>query len=162
MVNIYTSVFSENDEKWILDYVFDLQARGRAGLLRPRTYAEPRKWMHGKGRETIQCGRCYNFVEDRQGNPPGILRYDEVDSMPYVIKRMVKRLIRWSILLPDRILNSCIVNIYDEGSYIPPHIDHHDFVRPFCIVFFLSKSNILFRKEIDIIGPREFRGSVDM
>ncbi|XP_020599241.1 RNA demethylase ALKBH5-like, partial [Phalaenopsis equestris] len=140
----------------IFDYVFDLQGRDRAGPLKSRTYAKPRKWMFGKGRIIIQCGCCYNFIEDRHGNPLGILRYDEVDPMPYVIKRMVKRSIQWSILPPDCIPNNYIINIYDEGSCIPPHIEHHDFVRPFCTV------SIVFGKEIDIVGPGEFRGSVEI
>ncbi|XP_020571784.1 RNA demethylase ALKBH5-like [Phalaenopsis equestris] len=102
-------------------------------------------------------------VQERQTRePPGILRYDEVDPMPYVIKRMVQRLIQWSKLLPDYISNSCIINIYDEGRCIPPHIDHHDFVIPFCTVAFISKNNILFGKEIDIVGHGEFRGSFEI
>ncbi|XP_020592939.1 uncharacterized protein LOC110033347 [Phalaenopsis equestris] len=106
----------------------------------------------------LEC--CYNFTEDRHGNPPGILRYDEVDSMPSEIKRMIKRLVRWSILLADCIPKSCIINIYDEGDCIPPHIKHNDFVRPFCTVSFMSKSNILFGKEINVICPGEFKGPV--
>ena len=27
-----------------------------------RTYSEPRKWMRGKGRVTIQFGCCYNYA----------------------------------------------------------------------------------------------------
>ncbi|XP_020590026.1 RNA demethylase ALKBH5-like [Phalaenopsis equestris] len=168
MVNIleglalYTGVFSKNDEKRILDFVFNLRDRGRAGLLRPRTYSEPRKWMCRKGRITIQCDCCYNFTEDKQGNPTEILRYDEMDPKPYAIKRMVKWLIRWSILPPVCIPNSCIINIYEKGSCIPPHIDHHGFVRPFYTVSFISRSNILFRNEINIIGPGEFRGSIEI
>ncbi|XP_020599137.1 uncharacterized protein LOC110038600 [Phalaenopsis equestris] len=73
-------------------------------------------------------------------------------------KRMIKGMVRWSVLPADCILNSCIINIYKEGDYIPPHIDHHDFVRPFCI--FMSKGNIIFGKEIYFVGLSEFRGSV--
>ncbi|XP_020587505.1 uncharacterized protein LOC110029520 [Phalaenopsis equestris] len=58
--------------------------------------------------------------------------------------------------------HNCIINIYDEGSCIPPHIDHHDFFGPFCTVSFFSKSNILFGKEIGIVSPGEFRGSVEI
>ena len=27
-----------------------------------RTYSDPRTWMHGKGRVTIQFGCCYNYA----------------------------------------------------------------------------------------------------
>ncbi|XP_020584155.1 uncharacterized protein LOC110027178 [Phalaenopsis equestris] len=71
-------------------------------------------------------------------------------------------MVRWGILPTTYIPNSCCINIHDEGDCISPHIDHHDFVRPFCIVSFMSKSNILFWKEINIIGLGEFRGSVEI
>ncbi|XP_020591803.1 uncharacterized protein LOC110032494 [Phalaenopsis equestris] len=82
--------------------------------------------------------------------------------MPFEIKWMIKRMVGWSILSADCIPNSCIINIYNERDCIPPHIDHHDFVRHFCKVSFMSKSNILFGKEIDVIDPGEFRGSVEI
>ncbi|XP_020586151.1 uncharacterized protein LOC110028583 [Phalaenopsis equestris] len=118
--------------------------------------------MRGKDRVTIQCGCCYNFVEDRLGNPPGILRYDEVDPLPSEIKKMIKKMVRWSILLADFILNSCIISIYNEEDCNPPHIDHHDFVIPFYMVSFMSRINILFGKEVDIVGFGEFRESVEI
>jgi len=31
-------------------------------LIAERTYSEPRKWMPGKGRVTIQFGCCYNYA----------------------------------------------------------------------------------------------------
>ncbi|XP_020598318.1 uncharacterized protein LOC110037920 [Phalaenopsis equestris] len=71
-------------------------------------------------------------------------------------------MVRWNILPATCILNSCIINIYDEGDCIPPHIDHHNFVRPFCKVSFMSKSNILFGKQIDIVDLGEFRGVVEI
>ncbi|XP_020593372.1 uncharacterized protein LOC110033659 [Phalaenopsis equestris] len=82
--------------------------------------------------------------------------------MPSEIKRTIKRMARWSIPPANCIPNNCIINIYDEGDCIPLHIDHHDFVRPFYMVSFMSKSNILFRKEIDIIGLGEFKFSVEI
>ncbi|GMH19656.1 hypothetical protein Nepgr_021497 [Nepenthes gracilis] len=64
------------------------------------------------------------------------LRCEEVDPLPSMFKQIIKRMVRWHILLPSCVPNSCIVNIYDEGDCIPPHTDHHDFLRPFCAVSF--------------------------
>ncbi|XP_020586604.1 RNA demethylase ALKBH5-like [Phalaenopsis equestris] len=69
-------------------------------------------------------------------------------------------MVQRGIIPADCIPNSCIINIYEEGDCIPPHIDHHDFVRPFCTVSLISESSILFGTDIEIIGPGEFRGSV--
>ncbi|KAH0463005.1 hypothetical protein IEQ34_007587 [Dendrobium chrysotoxum] len=40
--------------------------------------------------------------------------------------------------------DSCIINIYEPGDYIPPHIDSHDFVRPFSTLSCLSECNIIY------------------
>ncbi|ERN08633.1 hypothetical protein AMTRI_Chr11g98830 [Amborella trichopoda] len=158
-LELHTRVFSAAEQNRIVDYVHSLQEMGRKNQLRERTYSEPRKWMRGKGRVTIQFGCCYNYAVDKNGNPPGIIRDEEVDPIPPLFKTMIKRMVRWHILPTTCVPNSCIVNIYDEGDCIPPHIDHHDFVRPFCTVSFLSECNILFGSNLRILGPGKFAGS---
>lgn len=157
-----------------------------------RTYSEPRKWMRGKGRVTIQFGCCYNYavvsgeftfsrlslnscyvllfvfllirfskiLQDRFGNPPGIMRDEEVDPLPHLFKKMIKRMVKWHVLPPTCIPDSCIVNIYEEGDCIPPHIDHHDFIRPFSTVSFLSECDIVFGSNLRIVSPGKFQGPV--
>ncbi|MED6144853.1 hypothetical protein PIB30_019473 [Stylosanthes scabra] len=133
---------------------------GKKGELKDRTFSAPQKWMRGKGRQTIQFGCCYNYAVDRDGNPPGILKGEMVDPIPDLFKVIIRRLIRWHVLPPTCVPDSCIVNIYEEGDCIPPHIDNHDFVRPFCTVSFLSECNILFGSNLKVIGPGEFDGSL--
>lgn len=142
------------------------------------------KWMRGKGRVTMQFGCCYNYAvvciqfycvvtcedklimqlilwfQDKKGNPPGILRNELVDPLPDLFKVIIRRLIKWHVLPPACVPDSCIVNIYEEGDCIPPHIDNHDFVRPFCTVSFLSECDILFGSSLKVEGPGEFSGSV--
>ena len=100
--------------------------------------------------------------QDKNGNPPGIIREEEVDPLPPLFKQMIKRMVRWHILPPTCVPNSCIVNIYDEGDCIPPHIDHHDFLRPFCTVSFLTECNILFGSSLKILDAGEFSGPVSI
>ncbi|KAJ1381291.1 Alpha-ketoglutarate-dependent dioxygenase AlkB-like [Sesbania bispinosa] len=113
--------------------------------------------MRGKGRVTIQFGCCYNYAVDKNGNPPGIIRDEEVDPLPPVFKQMIKRMVRWNIVPPTCIPDRCIVNIYDVGDCIPPHIDHHDFVRPFYTVSFLNECKILFGSNLHV-SLGEFSG----
>lgn len=54
--------------------------------------------------------------------------------------------------------DSAIVNIYDVGDCIPPHIDHHDFSRPFCTLSLLSEESIMFGQKLVPEGPGEFHG----
>ncbi|KAK6945600.1 Alpha-ketoglutarate-dependent dioxygenase AlkB-like [Dillenia turbinata] len=134
---------------------------GQKGQLRERMYLEPTKWMRGKGRVTIQFGCRYNHADDKKWNPPGIVRDEEVDPFPSLFKQMIKRLVRWWHVLPPTCnLDSCIVNIHDQGDCISPHIDHHDFLRPFCTVSFLTQCNILFGTSLKIVAPGEFSGPV--
>ena len=54
--------------------------------------------------------------------------------------------------------DSAIVNLYDVEDCIPPHIDHHDFSRPFCTISLLSQEEIMFGRRLVPDGPGEFRG----
>ncbi|KAL3838097.1 hypothetical protein ACJIZ3_022688 [Penstemon smallii] len=158
-LELHEGVFSAAEQKRIVGYVEELQEMGRKGLLKDRTYSAPQKWMKGKGRVTLQFGCCYNYATDKNGNPPGITKNEIVDPLPNLFKVMIKRLVRWHVLPPSCVPDSCIVNIYDEGDCIPPHIDNHDFVRPFCTVSFLSQCEIVFGSNLKIVGPGEFAGS---
>ncbi|KAI3989482.1 hypothetical protein MKX01_022757 [Papaver californicum] len=158
-LELHTGVFSTAEQKRIVDFVSELQEKGSRGELKHRTYTAPQKWMRGKGRVTIQFGCCYNYAADKKGNPPGILRNEFVDPIPNLLKVMIRRLVQWQVLPATCVPDSCIVNIYDEGDCIPPHIDNLDFVRPFCTVSFLSECDIVFGSTLKIEGPGEFSGS---
>ncbi len=45
---------------------------------------------------------------------------------------------------------------------IPPHIDHHDFARPFCSMSLLSEAPIVFGTRLDVVGEGEFKGSFSL
>ncbi|WCJ32612.1 oxidoreductase 2OG-Fe(II) oxygenase family protein [Euphorbia peplus] len=159
-LELHTGVFSAVEQTRIVNFVHELEQMGRKGELKERTFTTPAKWMRGKGRVTIQFGCCYNYAVDKRGNPPGILQNENVDPIPDLFKVIIRRLIKWHVLPPTCIPDSCIVNLYDEGDCIPPHIDNHDFVRPFCTVSFVSECNIVFGSNLKILGPGEFDGSI--
>ncbi|RAL49250.1 hypothetical protein DM860_018123 [Cuscuta australis] len=159
-LELHTGVFSAAEQIRIVNYVEALQEKGKNGRLKERTYTAPAKWMKGKGRVTIQFGCCYNYATDKNGNPPGILRDDTVDPIPQLFKVMIRRLVKWHVVPPTCIPDSCIVNIYDVGDCIPPHIDNHDFVRPFCTVSFLSQCSIVFGLNLNVDGPGQFVGPI--
>lgn len=159
-LELHTGIFSAAEQKRIVDLVYVLQEKGKNGELRPHTYTAPHKWMRGKGRVTIQFGCCYNYAIDKDGNPPGILKHEIVDPIPHLFKVIIRRLVSWHVLPPSCVPDSCIVNIYDEGDCIPPHIDNHDFLRPFCTVSFLSECSILFGANLKIMAPGEFSGPI--
>lgn len=75
--------------------------------------------------------------------------------MPPVLRALCRRLTRWGVLPRAREPNSAIINVYEEGDAIPPHIDHHDFTRPFCTLS-LSEESILFSQKLVPQGPGVF------
>lgn len=107
-------------------------------------------------------GFILKTLQDKNGKAPGIVQDEVVDPLPPTFKQMIKRMVRWHVLPATCIPNSCIVNIYDEGDCIPPHIDHHDFLRPFCTVSFLTECNIVFGSNLKILSPGEFSGPVSI
>ncbi|KAL5821207.1 hypothetical protein ACOSQ3_023089 [Xanthoceras sorbifolium] len=159
-LELHADVFSAAEQKRIVDYVYVLQGMGERGELKERTYTAPQKWMKGKGRVTIQFGCCYNYATDKDRNPPGILQNKTVDPIPHLFKVMIRRLVKWHVLPSTCVPDSCIVNIYEEGDCIPPHIDNHDFLRPFCTVSFLSQCNIVFGSNLKVVGAGEFAGPI--
>ncbi|PHT56504.1 hypothetical protein CQW23_04990 [Capsicum baccatum] len=159
-LELHKGVFSAAEQNRIVKYVEKLDQMGKNGELKERTYTAPAKWMRGKGRVTIQFGCCYNYAPDKSGNPPGILKSGAVDPLPDLLKVMIRRLVKWHVMPSSCVPDSCIVNIYEEGDCIPPHIDNHDFVRPFCTVSFLSECNIVFGSNLKIVGPGEFAGAI--
>ncbi|XP_044329482.1 RNA demethylase ALKBH9B [Triticum aestivum] len=110
-LELHANVFSPDEQAKIVTCVLDLQDQGRRGRLRERTYSEPRKWMRGKGRATIQFGCCYNYAADRDANPPGIVRDESVDPLPLLLAAMARRLVLWRVLPPTCVPDSCIVNV---------------------------------------------------
>ncbi|CAN4078757.1 unnamed protein product [Withania somnifera] len=159
-LELHKGVFSAAEQIRIVKFVEKLDQMGKNGELKERTYTAPKKWMRGKGRATIQFGCCYNYAPDKSGNPPGILKSETVDPLPDLLKVMIRRLVRWHVMPSTCVPDSCIINIYEEGNCIPPHIDNHDFVRPFCTVSFLSECNIVFGSNLKIVGPGEFAGAI--
>ncbi|KAL9461720.1 hypothetical protein AB3S75_004670 [Citrus x aurantiifolia] len=159
-LELHEGIFSAAEQKRIVDFVHTLNEMGKKGELKEKTYSAPKKWMRGKGRITIQFGCCYNYATDKNGNPPGILQNEPVDPLPHLFKVIIRRLVKWHVLPPTCVPDSCIVNIYEEGDCIPPHIDNHDFVRPFCTVSFLSECNIVFGSNLKVVGAGEFAGSI--
>ena len=66
-------------------------------------------------------------------------------------------------LLPAEVRpDSCIINFYSEGDCIPPHIDNHDFSRPFVTLSLVSEQSILFGPNIKILSEGEFEAPFAM
>ncbi|XP_024006282.1 uncharacterized protein LOC18011450 [Eutrema salsugineum] len=151
-LELHSDVFNAAEQKRIVDKVCELQEKGRKGELKRAFTAR------GKGRSAIQFGACFNYRTSKAGNPAGILRHEAVDPLPCLFKVIIRRMVKWHVLPPTCVPDCCVVNIYDEGDCIPPHVDNHDFLRPFCTVSFLSECNILFGSNLKVEETGEYSG----
>ncbi|KAJ0228970.1 2-oxoglutarate [Hirschfeldia incana] len=151
-LELHTDVFNAAEQQTIVDKVCELQEKARKGELK-RAFTPK-----GKGRSAIQFGCCFNYKTSKDGNRAGILRHDTVDPLPSLFKVIIRRLVKWHVLPPTCVPDCCVVNIYDEGDCIPPHVDNHDFLRPFCTVSFLSECNILFGSNLKLEENGDYSG----
>ncbi|KFK36051.1 hypothetical protein AALP_AA4G071500 [Arabis alpina] len=151
-LELHTDVFNAAEQKRIVDKVCELQEMARQGELK-RAFTP-----QGKGRSAIQFGCCFNYRTSKSGNPAGILRHETVDPLPHFCKLIITRLVKWHVLPPTCVPDCCVVNIYDEGDCIPPHVDNHDFLRPFCTVSFLNECNILLGSNLKVEETGEYSG----
>ena len=89
----------------------------------------------------------------------GIIAEEIVEAMPPELEALSDRLVRWGIVPKAIRPNSAIINVYEPGDCIPPHIDHHDFVRPFVTLSLLSEQPIMFGQRLIPLSPGNFGGS---
>ncbi|XP_020586526.1 uncharacterized protein LOC110028850 [Phalaenopsis equestris] len=160
-IELHTGVFSAAEQKKIVDFVYELQLKGRNNELGEHTYSEqPETKDHtsGQGCATIQFGCCYSYMEQNE-NPPGILRNAAADPIPNLFKLMIKRLIGWHVMPISCVPDCCSVNIYEPGHSVQPNIESNDFVRPFCTVSFLSECDIIFGFNLKVTDAGEVEGS---
>ena len=132
-LRLHRDVMSPREEQLLLQQVEEWVAAGRRGDLVGTTFSAPKKWMRGKGRVTVQFGCSYSYMKH------SIMSDEAVELLPPILEDLVDRLVASGVLPAARRPDSAIVNVYSEGDCIPPHIDHHDFVRPFCTISMLSK-----------------------
>ncbi|CAL8463859.1 g3394 [Coccomyxa elongata] len=156
-LELHKGLLNAQEQAHIVTAIEAWAEAGCAGQLRGRTFSAPRKSKRGKGRQTIQFGCCYNYATDRDqyGNqrPPGIIAEEVVEPMPPLLMALVHRLVRWGVLPRAKAPDTAIINIYDVDDCIPPHIDHHDFTRPFCTISLLSEQPIMFGARLFPIDP---------
>ncbi|PSC76333.1 RNA demethylase ALKBH5 [Micractinium conductrix] len=157
-LELHRGVLTPAEQALVVDEVERWKALGTSGHLRGRTFSASKKWLPGKGRVTMQFGCCYNYARDQLGRDPGIIPDEVVEPMPLLLRALCRRLTRWGLLPAAKEPNSAIINIYEAGDCIPPHVDHFDFIRPFCTLSLLSEQSIMFGQRLAPAGPGEFVG----
>lgn len=66
-----------------------------------------------------------------------------VPPFPPILERLVDHLISNNILPGEVRPDSCIINQYDKGDCIPPHVDHSSYYRPISTLSLLGQEAML-------------------
>lgn len=115
--------------------------RGRRGMLHGKSYVpKPEQWAEsGQGRETVHFGALvkYNKVAPAA-----------VEPLPPELIRILDQFERAGIFSPSERPDTCCLNHYEEGAWLPPHVDSTAFARPFFTLSLLSSQHTYFGEHI--------------
>eukprot|EP00040_Diaphanoeca_grandis_P001733 m.19346 g.19346 ORF g.19346 m.19346 type:complete len:236 (+) comp12422_c1_seq1:205-912(+) len=138
---LHTDLLDEGLQIQIEQWIEDQLVLGRAGKL-GRTYMSPStQWMElQKSREMLQYG-VYTNSNRVQGSV-------KVLSLPPELLNVLDLLKTASVFTEMTMADTCTINVYSEGMWLPPHVDSDMFARPFCTVSLLSDQDVVFGDEI--------------
>eukprot|EP00466_Bigelowiella_natans_P015448 jgi/Bigna1/83208/fgenesh1_pg.104_\ len=121
----------------IVRFVDAMLELGRRGKLPGRTYTKPPpKWVGNKqSREMLQFG-VYTNANRVQWAP--------VIALPPLLRRVSDLLVEKGVVGKGERLDTCCVNVYGVGHWLPPHVDNPSFARPFVTVSLESEQSAVF------------------
>ena len=160
-LHLHEEAVSAQMQQDILAFVEAQLSDGRQGTgeLTAKTYtAPPDTWIKtGQGREMLQYGA---FTKCNKVIPTSML------PLPPILEQLLDMLQAAGIVGgPDERPDTCVVNVYAPGSWLPPHVDSEAFDRPFWTVSLLSSQEAVFGETItgaqgEWHGPLRFRMTV--
>lgn len=140
-LTLHTDVLPAKQQANLLALVDEWIAAGRAGNLKGKTYQKPpQEWIEtGQSRECLYFGvrvKC-NKVDNAH-----------VEPMPVPLLEILDQLETGGIFTAAQRPDSCCINSYSEGSWLPPHRDSTKFARPFFTLSLLSEQEVVFATDI--------------
>jgi alkylated DNA repair dioxygenase AlkB len=142
-LKLHAGVLSTDEQSVLLALVVDdWLAAGRAGRLHGKAYQNPPgEWTeNGQGRECLLFGvrvKC-NKVDNAA-----------VEPLPPALHQVLDKLESRGVFTREQRPDTCCVNVYEVGSWLPPHVDSDKFARPFCTLSLLSEQEVVFGPTID-------------
>jgi hypothetical protein len=81
-------------------------------------------------------------------------------ELPEQLVQVVDLLIQKQIIAETERFDSCTINLYRQGQWVPPHIDNPAFARPFVTVSLLSDQLMILGRGI-VWPPNELPEAID-
>jgi hypothetical protein len=146
---LHVAVVPEDLQKQLLDMVFGLLDQGRQGLLEGKTYAPvpPNFAPRGQSRELLQFGA---YTHSNRVEETAI-----VAPLPELFLELIDVLEKAAVFDPADRPDTCTVNIYSPGNWLPPHVDSLKFQRPFVTVSLQSEADVLFGLRDELVSSAD-------
>ena len=130
-LSLIEGVLTVAEQLHLVEWVQTQLELGRQGLLPGSTFTPvPKEYaVRNQSRELLQYG-TYTHSNKVQDAEIGQL----TSELEFVVDRLVER----GAITEQQRFDSCTINHYNTGQWIPPHIDNPHFQRPFCTVSLLS------------------------
>jgi len=137
---VFTNIFTETEISEIETHILNDLQRGRDGKLMGESY------VYAKSREMLLYGYHYQYYATSNRNK-GVWNNIPVQPLAYWSQNIIDKLVLNEILTEPA--DSIIINYYPENGFIPPHVDHSDFIRPIISIRLLSDSYMSFGGKFD-------------
>lgn len=135
---MHRNVIDEKFEQELISFIQRECDRGRRGELKKPTYLRASgDRSQGNKREAIMYGGFFDFNRARPG------KRGLVPPFPPILVQLVEHLMSHNYLPADCQPDSCIINQYDTGDCIPPHVDHSSYYRPISTLSLLGEEAML-------------------
>jgi alkylated DNA repair protein alkB family protein 5 len=135
---MHRNAIDEQFEQDLITFVQQQVDRGRRGELKKPTYLRASgDRSQGNKREAIMYGGFFDFNRARPG------KRGLVPPFPPILERLVDHMMTHNYLPENVRPDSCIINQYDTGDCIPPHVDHSSYYRPISTLSLLGKEPML-------------------
>jgi len=155
-LSLYKDAVTPESERDLISFVEKNIKLGRKKSLPGETFFRGLKTITGNGREVLQYGAKYNF-QKHMIEPETI-----VEPIPPILEQLIDRLTSLGALPRSCRPDTVIINVYNQGDCIPPHIDHPIYPRPFSTLSLLSPASMLLGTYIKALGDGRFKAPFDL
>jgi len=69
------------------------------------------------------------------------------EPMPPALADVVRALVRRGVINEAEAFDSCCINLFEQGQWLPAHVDNAKFARPFVSVSLVSEQRVVFTRQ---------------
>lgn len=140
-LSLHEAHLSPEAQQAAVAFAREALADGRAGRLHGKSWVpRPPQWADsGQGRETVHYGALVKFNK---------LLDAAVEPLPPPLLALLDGMQAAGIFTAAERPDTCCLNAYAVGSWLPPHVDSPAFARPFFSLSLLSEQPAVFGEHI--------------